>query len=34
MKTRTASPVYLKDIWPTSHEIQEFIAEVRHARTL
>ncbi len=27
-------PVYLEDIWPTSQEIQEFIAEVRHARAV
>lgn len=26
-KARDGNPVYLKDIWPSNHEIQEFIAE-------
>jgi aconitate hydratase len=31
---KDGNPVYLKDIWPSNKEIQEFIAEIRHARDL
>ena len=31
---RDGNPVFLKDIWPTSQEIDEFIAQERHARAV